>query len=298
MTFLPPDYTPPQTGHYMRFENGDNRFRILAPAITGSEFWSTDREGNRQPNRRRPGVAVGAHELGIDKFGKPEKVKHFWAFPVWNPLAKQIQILQVTQKSVQDGIRALSESPQWGDPVNKYDLVVAKSGANLDTEYMVHPVPPSPTPQEILNDLAVANLNMEALYDNEDPFGLDTGAQGPSAPPQQSPQQHQQSLSQQPPQGQQPPQQQPPQPPLQQEEMITATVQQVNVDGKVFWIETNEGQFATTDEKIGTYLSARTGSPMDLTFVRTAKGTRKLVLAIPQVHEAIDEADIPFDVAV
>lgn len=268
MTFLPNDYAPPQTGNYMRLQQGENRFRILSNAITGTEFWSTDDQGGRTPNRRRPGVAVDSRELGVDKHGKPERAKHFWAFAVWNNVAKSVQILQITQKTIQDGIIALSQSEDWGDPINAYDILVTKTGSGLDTEYTVMPGKPAPTDQAILDEYATAGINLEALYDNGDPFD---GSATP--PPQAGSNGH-------------------------PEEMLTATVTQVNFEKEVYWVETSEGKFATMNGTLGSYVSDRTGSPMDLTFKMTDKGGRQLLKAVPAEHAAMDESSIPFSVAV
>ena len=53
MSFLPDDYKVPTETKYMRFKEGDNRFRILSesPAM-GWEYW-TEEDGKQKPNREK-----------------------------------------------------------------------------------------------------------------------------------------------------------------------------------------------------------------------------------------------------
>ncbi len=171
MGFLPTDYEPPQTGNYMRLQIGDNRFRILGAAIVGHMFWQTDNSGNRRPVRRRMDEDIEEHEIEIGNDGKPERVKHFWAFPVWN--GHQVQILEITQRTVQDALRSLDESPDWGDPAG-YDVTVTRKGSGLDTEYAVLPAPKAPMPQDATAAYAAAGLDLDLLFSGDDPFGAAT----------------------------------------------------------------------------------------------------------------------------
>lgn len=178
MSFLPQGYEPPVSGNYMKFAPGKNRFRILGSAIVGNVFWKTDGE-KRVPVRRRMGELIRPDELGVDKYGKPEQPKHFWSFAVWNYSASAVQILEVTQKGIQQQIRALTEDEEWGDPT-KYDINVTKTGDGLDTEYQVNPSPAKPLPAEALAAYHAANIDLEALFNNGDPFAGGGGAK--SAP--------------------------------------------------------------------------------------------------------------------
>ncbi len=71
MSFLPENYEPPvSNSKYMKFADGDNKFRVLGSAIVGWLDWD-----NKTPVRTKT-----QPEFSID----PKKpVKHFWAFPVW-----------------------------------------------------------------------------------------------------------------------------------------------------------------------------------------------------------------------
>ena len=50
--FLPSDYKIPTTSKYMKFKQGENRFRILTSPIIGWEYWVNTEKG-RKPVRKR-----------------------------------------------------------------------------------------------------------------------------------------------------------------------------------------------------------------------------------------------------
>lgn len=171
MSFLPDTYDkPPQTGgNYMKLQDGDNRIRAMSPAILGHVFWSTDKAGNRKPVRRRMDDEIDKDELGTDQHGQREKVKHFWAFVVWNYAEQALQILEITQRTIQDAIFDLDRSCEWGD-AREYDLVIKKSGKSLDTSYAVTPCKPTPTPEVAVAEHEEKRPNLEALFSGGDPF--------------------------------------------------------------------------------------------------------------------------------
>jgi hypothetical protein len=101
--------------------------------------------------------------------GKPDRVKHFWAFAVWNYKEGKVQILELTQASIQGPIEDLVVTEDWGDPTG-YDITITKKGQKLDTEYSVQPSPHKPAPEEALAALKATPVNLQALYEGGDPF--------------------------------------------------------------------------------------------------------------------------------
>lgn len=95
--------------------------------------------------------------------------KHFWAFAVWNYTDKKVQILEITQKTIMRSILALTKDEDWGDP-KEYDIVVTRTGEDLNTEYNVTPKPQKELDEGILRFYKDLNINLEALYDGADPF--------------------------------------------------------------------------------------------------------------------------------
>ena len=64
----------------------------------------------------------------------------------------------------------MSEDADWGSPIGAYDIKVTKKGSKLDTEYTVTPIPKSPVSDEIKSAFKAANVNLQALFTNGDPF--------------------------------------------------------------------------------------------------------------------------------
>lgn len=167
--FLPKNYKEPVTSKYMKFEQGDNNFQVLSSAIVGSEIWTTDDDGKRKPIRKRVGDEPTMNELEF-KDGKAILPKHFWAFVVFNQDAEEVQILEITQKTIQRSIKSIVSNPKWGDPVEKgYSFTVSKDGQGMETSYMVTPNPDKLDPgvKQLYEDM---NINLEALFDGDDPF--------------------------------------------------------------------------------------------------------------------------------
>lgn len=168
--FLPKGYEVPtaETG-YMRWEEGENKFRILASPILGYEAWN-EVKGEDGKKKRAPLRFRMEAQIPIDELDEPEKVKHFWAMPVWNYSLKRVQILEITQKGIQRTLRALAKDKEWGSPLG-YDVSVVRSGQTIqDTEYETIPSPPKPLAKEIKEAYERATINLEALFDGENPF--------------------------------------------------------------------------------------------------------------------------------
>lgn len=148
----------------MKFQDGENRFRILASPILGYEWWETQKDGSRKPVRVNMTT-----KIDLSTVEDPDQVKHFWAMPVWNYNEEKVQILEITQKSIQKVIRALARDMDWGSPIN-YDLVVTKTGQKLETEYTLQPKPAKKLDEGIVKLFQDMKINLDALYKGEDPF--------------------------------------------------------------------------------------------------------------------------------
>ena len=161
--FLPDDYETPATqSNYMKFKQGENRFRILGEPIFGWIGWKTNGEERRPFRFHREEKPV---TTDFDK----QRVNFFWAIIVWNYNEEAIQILDITQFSIQKAIEALARNAKWGPPYD-YDITVTRKGESLQTEYAVMPDPKTPVAKEIMEALIQKPINLNALYDGEDPF--------------------------------------------------------------------------------------------------------------------------------
>ena len=78
--FLPTGYQVPESqgtgGLYLKLQSGENKFRILTPPLTGWQYW-TDQD---KCIRLRNVCGYRPYNIrGVNQYGNPEKVKHFWA---------------------------------------------------------------------------------------------------------------------------------------------------------------------------------------------------------------------------
>jgi len=96
-------------------------------------------------------------------------VKHFWAYVVWNYQEERIQILQITQKTIYGRLFKLAKDSDWGS-ASKYDIKIEKEGSGKETEYTVTAIPPKPVSDHIKKEFSEFPVNLEGLFDGEDPF--------------------------------------------------------------------------------------------------------------------------------
>lgn len=169
--FLPKDYKrPEQPSNYMKLEDGQNKVRFLSAPVMGFSYWNKDNKPVRlrmedQPKDRPADIR------------DDEKVKHFWALIVWNYNASRLQILELAQASIQGPIEDYAANADWGDP-REYDITISKRGQKLDTEYTVMPSPKKAVSEEAHKAYREARINLEALFEGQDPFNYSTGSEG------------------------------------------------------------------------------------------------------------------------
>lgn len=156
--FLPQDYETPVMNNYMKFQKGENRFRILSKPIVGWLDWE-DKKPIRFKMDHKPDAPIDP--------SKP--IKHFWAMVVFNYATDSVQVLEITQKTIHKAITDLSKDKDWGSPL-EYDLKVMKTGEGMDTEYSVVPVPAKPIGLAIQEAYENKPVNLNALYEGKDPF--------------------------------------------------------------------------------------------------------------------------------
>lgn len=143
----------------MKFDEGENRFRILTDARIGWEGW---KDGSPF---RREGVDCNIEEDEVDideKYDKP-KINHFWAFSVFDYADKKIKILTLTQKTVMKAIQGLVDDPDWGDP-QKYDISVEKIKKGQKTSYSVKSYPHKALPKDIAKLVSESKIDLDSLF--------------------------------------------------------------------------------------------------------------------------------------
>ena len=168
MTFLDENYKQPETvSKYLKFKKDwDTEFRILSDAITGYVYFNTD---NKPERSKEYPTDWEANSKINEKNWKKDTPKHFWAFSVWNYETKQVCILEITQKSIQNDIMAYYKNAKRGDPKD-YDITVTRKGEWLDTKYTVISNPKTEVDKDVLWAYFDAQINLAALYEWADPF--------------------------------------------------------------------------------------------------------------------------------
>lgn len=158
------DYEIPETSSYMKFTEGDNKFRVLSSAIVGWQYWNTQ----NKPVRRQENWDSVPDDIKIEKDGGV-KINHFWAFIVYNYRAKKVQILEITQKGIMKYIKGLVKNPKWGNPKG-YDIVINKTGSGFDTEYTYIADPHAPVEKHIEEQFGRMKIDLNLLFVGSDPF--------------------------------------------------------------------------------------------------------------------------------
>lgn len=162
--------TETATGNYVnpsKLEaDKQHRFRIVGQAITGFESWTTAKKPVRW--RMRPPTEDLPGDIKLNDSGAPE-IKRFVATIVWDYQSESFKILQVTQKTILKQINKYTMDTDYGDPQG-YDLKMTRTGSGTDTEYAVLAAPPKPISKEIAAAFKETTINLEALFENGDPF--------------------------------------------------------------------------------------------------------------------------------
>lgn len=170
MSFLPQDYEQPQGGgRYTKLKQGETRLRIISNSIIGWEGWTPE----NKPVRVRMD-----HKEQLARMTLKDKPRHFWAFLVWNYTTQQIEIFQIHQKKIQDGILTLYHSDDdWGDP-KSFDILISRVGEGLDTEYSVNGGRKSQMddPQKVKKMYHDSPCDINRLYEGDDPWELSEDA--------------------------------------------------------------------------------------------------------------------------
>lgn len=175
--FLPDNYdeikpssTSENSSRYTRFSEGITKIRVLSSAIVGWEAWTEENKPIRF--RTRPQDSELPRNIRVNDWGKPA-LKFFWAFVVWNYETEQIELCEITQRAIRDGIEALIKDEDFGPPndmANGYGIKITREGTGLDTKYSVTPGKVQPIADSILKAWEACPVNLHAIYDGADPF--------------------------------------------------------------------------------------------------------------------------------
>lgn len=148
----------------MKLKQGANRFRILSPAITGLEYWNKE----NKPVRSKEIWDLIPQEIKVGNDGMPTSIKHFWAFVVWNYNESLVQILEITQATIQRGLKIKIDNREGKATEN--DFIITRTGEGMDTEYDIDIAEASPLKAEIEIAYKAKKVDLKALFIAADPF--------------------------------------------------------------------------------------------------------------------------------
>ena len=175
MAFLSKDFeiekTDSNSDNYMRFEEGENRLRILTDAIEGYEYW-LDSDGNIVPRNDKAGKGGKPvrrrtmADVAKESIEAQYDTRQFIAFVVWNYAKGRMQILEIKQKTIMQKLVGWSRNEDWKD-LTAYDIIIKRDDSGDFTQYEVD----NTLPKEFTEDISgLSKVKLEALYDNGDPF--------------------------------------------------------------------------------------------------------------------------------
>jgi hypothetical protein len=163
MSFISDEFiqSSSNAGSYFKPKKGvNNKVRILSErAMEGYVQWTQD----SKPMRWKYGE--NKPEANYQADTRPRK---FLATAVWNYDAEQVQVWEITQKSIMDSINEIARDPDFGHP-NGYDLKITRTGEGLETQYQIIPHSAALLP-EVEAAMQNPGVNLEALLHGEDPF--------------------------------------------------------------------------------------------------------------------------------
>jgi hypothetical protein len=161
-SFLPEDFESVTTKkpyiNLGKLPEGEYKFRLVTRPIAGWIDWK-DKKPMRFRPKNKPAASVDAT--------KP--MKPFWAMYVWDYKQQGLYVMEVTQNSIRCALEDLAKSEDWGD-LTAFDFKIKKTGAGIETNYSVIPVPHKPLEQVIKDCLAISPVRLEALYEGKDPW--------------------------------------------------------------------------------------------------------------------------------
>lgn len=133
------DYNVPKgDSSFLKLEKGETEFLPLASPVIGWEYWNVQNKPVRIADcPDNPALLPGIRAEKSDDGSVKYKVSHFWAFPVIECSTGKVKLLEITQKSIQNDIRAYAKNARWGSPVMRYTFTVNREGDKFDTKYTV-----------------------------------------------------------------------------------------------------------------------------------------------------------------
>lgn len=157
--FYGEDYVEEQTkSKYLKIRPGETiKFRILSKPLQLWLYWAG---GKPYRSRISDGKPINVSEA---------EIKLAEVFTIFNYNENTMQIFEVTQRSIKNRIRELVKDEAWANPF-EYDMSLTRTGDGMNTKYSINPSPPNPVTDEVKQAYKETPIDLEALFDGNDPF--------------------------------------------------------------------------------------------------------------------------------
>lgn len=159
---------PIMESKYVKFDEGENRYRVLSRRITGWLYFN--HQG--KPVRVRKKEDIVFSDIGDNKngWGKSNPA-HFWSFVVRDYKNKRISILELRQIGILQAFDAQLREDWYEDPTT-YDIKILRKWVGLDTKYTFSVGKVSSIPSEIAEAFAGTPIDLDRLYEWGDPYAV------------------------------------------------------------------------------------------------------------------------------
>lgn len=161
MSFIPENFNQSEEAAYFKPLKGkQNRVRILSDKpLVGFVQWTEENRPVRwELDQERPEALYKAET----------KPRSFLAVVVWNYEAGQVQVWEITQRTIQDTLVQLTKDPDFGHPIN-YDLKISRKGEGLETTYSMVPIS-TELSEDVQDAIENNTVNLRALLTGDNPF--------------------------------------------------------------------------------------------------------------------------------
>lgn len=137
-----------------------------------TNFVEHRRIGGEKPWRRRSEAEL------MQAIGRTDiQTKVLWVMPVYNYATQQVEVLNVTQKSIQEDLANYRNDEDWGD-FTEYDVVVTRTGQTKeDTRYSTMAKPHKPLAPEVQSLWQSVTLDLGKTFEPRDTSAREHNAQ-------------------------------------------------------------------------------------------------------------------------
>ena len=163
---LPKDIKIPKSqSQFMKFQEGQNKFRVLSDVVFGWEGWK-----NNKPFRHEGEVCkIKPEQVDLNQNGRPN-INYFWALVVYNYKEKKVQVLEITQKTIMNVLYEYEQKEEYGD-LKGYDVeITKKKEAGDKTTYTTIAMPPKVLLKEIKEEYEKTDVNLSKIFEGEYPI--------------------------------------------------------------------------------------------------------------------------------